>query len=95
MTINNKLEKDPTVTMKLSEYNKIKETITDDAVKTVLKLVLGLPVIVLMDKWGFRKVRLERFIDEVMKQYQFYENGTITMEDIDKVLKEEVGITLT
>ena len=56
--------------------------------------MLGLPVMVLHDKFGFGPVRCERFTDAVLELYDSFEKGYVSLEDIHKTLKEETGITI-
>ena len=57
-------------------------------------LMLGLPVMVLHDKFGFGPVRCERFTDAVLELYDSFEKGYVSLEDIHLTLKEETGITI-
>lgn len=56
--------------------------------------MLGLPLMVLHDKWGFGKVRGERFIEQVLDLYDSFEKGYLSLEDIHYCLWEEGGIKL-
>jgi len=56
--------------------------------------MLGLPLMVLHDKWGFGKVRGERFIEQVLDLYDSFEKGYLSLDDIHKCLWEEGGIKL-
>jgi len=56
--------------------------------------MLGLPLMVLHDKWGFGKVRGERFIEQVLDLYDSFEKGYLSLDDIHNCLWEEGGIKL-
>lgn len=56
--------------------------------------MLGLPLMVLHDKWGFGKVRGERFIEQVLDLYNSFEKGYLSLDDIHNCLWEEGGIKL-
>jgi len=47
---------------------------------------------VLHDKWGFGKVRLTRFLDQLYDLLESIEQGYLTVEDCKKVLLEECKI---
>ena len=49
---------------------------------------------VLHDKWGFGKVRGERFIEQVLDLYDSFEKGYLSLDDIHNCLWEEGGIKL-
>ena len=74
--------------------DKLKKEATDEAVRRAFSLMLGLPVMVLRDKFGFGKVRAERFVDAVLDLYDAFDESYISLEDIHKVLKDELGITI-
>lgn len=94
MKIVNSAVKDPIIQLTMSELDKIKSDTTEDAVEKVLLLTLGLPVMVLKDKYNHRKQWLEKFVNELLTQYNFVEDGTITLDDVRKVLWDEVGIRI-
>lgn len=65
-----------------------------EAADKAFLLMLGLPVMVLHDKFGFGPVRCERFTDAVLDLYDSFEKGYVTLDDIHGALKEECGITI-
>ena len=88
------VKKEPTINIKYSDIQKMKEEAMNKAVDTAFILMLGLPVLVLRDNWGFGKVRLERFIDQVIDMYEAFNEGYLTLDDIQKVIEEETGIEI-
>ena len=56
--------------------------------------MLALPVYVLHDKWGFGKVRCERFAEQMLELYDAYQRDYVTMDDLLQVLADEAGVTL-
>lgn len=56
-------------------------------------MILGLTV--LHDKFGFGQKRLERYIDEVLELLDSYNKGYINVQDLEKVLLEEVKLKIT
>lgn len=53
-------------------------------------MMLGL--LTLYEDLGFREKRLTAFIDGVHKRNEQFENGEMTLEDIQKKLYDEAGI---
>jgi len=88
------VKKEAVVNMKASDVQKIKQDASKEAAEIAFTLMLGLPVMVLRDKFGFGKVRCERFTDAVIDLYESFEQDYVTLEDIHATLKEEVGITI-
>ncbi len=82
-------------TLTNAEIDKIKKDAAEKAIDIAMTLMLGLPVMVLHDKYGFREVRLKRFIDQVHELYDSYEKGLLTLKDIHDTLLEDVGITIS
>lgn len=55
-------------------------------------ILIGLSLIVLRDKYGFGKKRLEAFADEFLKQMKCVENGAVTLEELHEIIKKETGM---
>lgn len=71
------------------------EAIKMKASEQAFILMLGLPVMVLHDKWGWRRRhRLPRFMDQVLELYDSFDKGLISLTDIIKTVEEETGIRL-
>ena len=84
-------EKEPVYTLRASDIERMKREATRDAARQVLALTLGLPVMVLHDKWGFGSKRCERFVEQLTGLYQSYVEGYISLDDVRDTLKEETG----
>lgn len=89
-----KVKSEPVINIKSSDVQNIKEKATSEAVNKAFLMMLGLPVLVLRDKWGFGKVRSERFIDQVLEIYEAFDKGYLTLDDIHDVLWEEAGVKI-
>lgn len=72
----------------------MKDEATKKAANTGFLLMLGLPILVLRDKWGFGKVRLERFIDQTIEMYETFDEGYLTIDNIHQAIEEETGIKI-
>lgn len=55
------VKKEPVVNIKAADVQKIKQDASKEAADKAFLLMLGLPVMVLHDKFGFGPVRCERF----------------------------------
>lgn len=83
-----------TYTLTDVQIQQIKDEAINEATNRAFILLLGLPLITLHDKFGFGKVRLERFMDELLKQYESFDEGYITLEDLIETIKEETGVSI-
>ena len=61
------VKKEPVVNIKAADVEKIKQDASKDAANKAFLLMLGLPVMILHDKFGFGPVRCERFTDAVLE----------------------------
>lgn len=89
-----KKQKTPTYNFTLEQIEAMKRQAVDDAVRAVLELTLGLPAMVMRDKHGWGKKRLSRLADEILKLYESYDQGYLTLQDIRDTLREECGFEL-
>ena len=90
-----KVQKEPVINIKVSDIEKMKSEVHKKAIGDVFTIMLGLPVMALHDKFGFGKVRCERFTDHVIDLYDSFEKDYITLDEIHEILKEEAGITIS
>ena len=76
------------------QIEKIKRDATMEATRTSFIMFLSIPVMVLHDKFGFGKLRLNRFMHYAMIWFDsVYDNETPLIEII-KVAEEECGIKI-
>lgn len=81
------LESKP-ITLTHKEIEKMKEQATDNAA-AIINLM---PLLILRDKFGFGRVRLERYLDHLGEMMDAYNKGYLNLKDIEKVLEDEVGL---
>lgn len=86
-----KKEKTPTYNFTWEQIQQIKRDAAKEAVSEVIELTLGIPAMVLKDKYGFGKKRLPEALDHMVDLYESYEMGYLTLQDIRKALWEEGG----
>ena len=97
----NQGKKEVTRTMTLGQIQQMKQEMTELVADELLMKVFGIATLVIHDKFGKLmkkevdgKSREERFVDECERQYELFEKGRLTLEDIKETLKEECGITM-
>lgn len=86
-----KKEKTPTYNFTWEQIQQLKKEAAKEAVSEVIELTLGIPAMVLKDKYGFGKKRLPEALDHMVDLYESYEMGYLTLQDIRKALWEEGG----
>lgn len=87
--------KDPMVSIKQSDIDRMKEEATGKGCKLAFNLMLEIPAMVIHDHYGElmkKDGRVSRFVDLCMEQYKCYEEGYITLEELAKCLKDEAGV---
>lgn len=86
-----KKEKTPVYNLTWEQIEQLKKDAAKEAIGQVIELTLGLPAMVLKDKYGFGKKRLPEFLDHVVDLYESYEMGYLTLQDVRDALWEEGG----
>lgn len=77
--------KDPIISMKKSDIERIKA----EATETAMILLLSIPIKVMHDTfgWGSRK-RLPRFSDALIDEYQAFVDGDMTLQEYQDMVYE-------
>lgn len=86
-----KHKKDPIYTLSASQIEQIKTDAVNDGVDRAFKLLLGIPTLVIMDKFGQlmkKDGREALFLDLVLETYDSYVKGYFSLEDLDELIKE-------
>lgn len=84
-------KKTPTYNLTWEQIQDLKKQAAKEAIGSVIELTLGIPAMVLKDKYGFGKKRLPEALDHMVDLYESYEMGYLSLEDIRKTLWEEGG----
>lgn len=87
--------KDPMISIKQSDIDRMKEEATEKGCKLAFGLMLAVPAMVIHDHYGElmkKEGRVEKFVDLCMEEYKCYEEGYITLEELAKCLKDEANI---
>ena len=74
------------------QIKQLKEKAVKESTYKAFIIMMGLPLMVLHDKFGFGKTRLTKFSDEIFGLYDSYEKEYVTLEDIIKTIEEETGV---
>ena len=74
--------------------DKFKDEIRDDVTDKALRVIAYVPLIVLHDKWGFGKKRLEKFLYEFAEQIACLENKYVSFDDMIATIKDETGLNV-
>lgn len=75
----------------LADVNKAKKRATDDGIKAAITIFLS----VMHDKKGWGKKRMQGLWDDVNDMSDSVARGYVSLEDLQKMLKDECGIILT
>lgn len=65
-----------------------------EAIDKALERINLLPLLVLRDKFGFGEIRLNRYIDHLIIAVDDFNQGRFTLDDIEKMLKEETNVVV-
>ncbi|MDU5071081.1 hypothetical protein [Finegoldia magna] len=74
--------------------DKFKDEIRDDVADKALRVIAYVPLIVLRDKWGFGKKRLQDFMYEFAEQVECLKKEYVSLEDMINVIQEETGLDI-
>nr|DAM64753.1 MAG TPA: hypothetical protein [Caudoviricetes sp.] len=89
--------KDPMVSIKQSDIDRMKEEATEKGCKFAFGLMLAVPAMVIHDHYGElmkKDGRVERLIDLCMDTYKCYEEGYVTLKELAQILKDEAGVEI-
>lgn len=94
-------KKEAVINIKASDVAAMKKDAANKAADTAFLLMLGIPVMVLHDKYSKLmkrvedgKSREERFCDLCIDLYDSFEKGYVTLDDLHNCLWEEAGIKI-
>ena len=68
------------------------QKIKRDAVNEALKMLLPIPVVVLHDKFGFGKIRLDRFLHYFLGWADGIQDGSVSLQELLRICQDEAGI---
>ena len=83
-----------TYTLRNEDVTRIKQDAAQEAIDKAFISMLGLPVMVLHDQYGWGKKRLSDFMDCVLEQLDSFNKDFITLDDLWKTIEKETGVKL-
>lgn len=86
-SLRNKLNKE-TIQLTRKDYDALKEAERMNAAN-IINLI---PLLILRDKFGFGKVRLERYLKHYQDSVDSLNKGYLDLKDVQKVMMDEVKI---
>ena len=86
-SLRRKLSKE-TIQLTRKDYETLKEAERMNAAN-IINLI---PLIILRDKFGFGKVRLERYLKHYQEAIESLNEGYLDLKDVERVMLEEVKI---
>lgn len=94
-------EPEKSIMIKTSDIERIKQEAAERATNTAITLMLGIPLLVLHDKYSEitrkevnGKSRLERFAEMCLFQFDCFNEGRLKIDDFHKIIWNEAGIRL-
>lgn len=88
---------EPIINIKASDIEQIKRDAVALAVEKAFFLMVAIPNMVIHDKFGDlmkREGREERFANHILDLYDTFMQGYVNIEDLQKCLKEETGLSI-
>lgn len=90
-----KLDSKPKIyTLTDTQISQMKTDAVAQASSKAFIAMLGLPLVALR-KFGFGKERLERFEEELLRQYRCFEQGYITLDELNQIIRDETGMEVS
>lgn len=83
------------ITTTLKEQRKRDKKNRERGMRDAQRITSLFPLLVLRDKYGFGKKRMEEYLAEFKKVIEAYNEGYLDFEDIVKTLQEEVKIDMS
>ena len=77
-----------TIQLTRREYEELKEAERTNA-SNIINLI---PLIILRDKFGFGKIRLERYLGHYQEAVDSLNKGYLNLNDVQKIMLDEVKI---
>lgn len=85
--------RDPIISMKKSDIDRIKREAEEKAIDTVMVLLLSIPIKVMHEKYGWgMKSRLPELSEALVDEYQAFSDGDMTLEEYQEMVYEYCGV---
>ena len=70
----------------------IEKKVFDDAQKRIYEIMIGIPALVVHDKFDFTPAQTQQFIRLILEQIDYIGEGYYNQNDLATTLSEEIGI---
>lgn len=85
--------RDPIISMKQSDIERIKKEAADKAIDSAMILLLSIPIKVMHEKYGWgMKSRLPELSEAIIDEYQAFSDGDMTLEEYQEMVFEYCGV---
>ena len=81
------------ISVKRSDVAKIKKQATEEAMRIAMTLMLGLPIAVLREHYGWGKKRLAEMGEHLIDMFEAFERNEMSLEDFKQLIYESCGIS--
>lgn len=71
-----------------------REGLKEEMGTQAIRVVIFVSLLILRDKWGFGKKRLQDFMFEFAEQVECLKKGYVSLEDMINVIQEETGLDI-
>ena len=79
--------------IKTHEAMIIKKQATEEAMRVAMTLMLGIPIAVLREHYGWGKKRLADMGEHLIDMFEAFERNEMSLEDFKKLIYESCGIS--
>lgn len=76
------------------QITKLKQEAAFEATRRAFLMFMSIPIMVLHDKFGFGRQRLERFLDYVLIWLDSVQTGETPLNELVKIAEKECGINV-
>ncbi|MPM95806.1 hypothetical protein SDC9_142961 [bioreactor metagenome] len=76
------------------DLKKVEHESAMNAIDFAVQGMLASFALVLHDKWGWGQVRIKRLLDQVDEQFDSIDKELLSIDDVQKVVFDEIGIEL-
>ena len=83
-------KKNPQITLKQTEFERIRKDYTDNGVNGAFAIFLT----VMRDKWGFGHKRLNRLYNQIIELSEIIGEGYVSVDNLKEILRNEMGINI-
>lgn len=87
------MARDPIISMRKSDIDRIKQDAVEEATQTAITLLLSIPIKVMYEQygWGMKK-RLPELAEALIDEYQRFTDGEMTLEEYQEMVYEYCGV---